>query len=228
MAWKLAPALPALPEHEPTYDALEEVAIGRRLDLAAAGLRLASAERALGMKRRTRLLPGLSAGVEGERELDGERLVGPTIEFALPLFNQGQPELARLDAELRRANAQLEGLTTDIRSEVREARDSVLAARAAAEFYSKTLLPQRSLLLQETLLHYNAMQKSNYELLAAREQQLLAERESVEALRDYWIARTQLERAIGGSLPSATGGTTATRIEPQFLAANDEEVPKLP
>lgn len=106
----------------------------------------------------------------------------------------------RLQAELRRSRALYEGLVIDLRSEVREAREAVRAARETVDTFTRTLLPQRRLLLHETLLHYNAMQKSNYELLAAREQQLVAEREAVEAQRDYWIARAQLERALGGRL----------------------------
>ena len=38
------------------------------------------------------------------------------------------------------------------------------------------------------------MQKSSYELLAAKEREQMSERGYVEALRDYWIARVGLER----------------------------------
>jgi cobalt-zinc-cadmium efflux system outer membrane protein len=49
-------------------------------------------------------------------------------------------------------------------------------------------------------LQYNAMQKGNFELLAAKEREQNSEQTSVEALRDYWTARVQLERAVGGQL----------------------------
>ena len=108
-----------------------------------------------------------------------------------------------------------EALANDIRSEARQARDALLAARETAEYLETTLLPQRRLLLRETLLHYNAMQKSNYELLAAKERLLVAERESLEALRDYWIARAELERAIGGGLPAVPPAAEAVpKAEP--------------
>ena len=83
---------------------------------------------------------------------------------------------------------------------MRENRDALLAAREVAEFFAKVLLPQRQRALHETLLHYNAMQKSNFELLAAKEREQVTEREAIEALRDYWIARAELEQAVGGSL----------------------------
>lgn len=86
----------------------------------------------------------------------------------------------------------------DVRSQVREALAALVAARGAAEFAKGKLLPNQQEILRETLLHYNAMQKSNFELLAAKERELRAERSAVEALRDYWLARVALERAVGG------------------------------
>jgi cobalt-zinc-cadmium efflux system outer membrane protein len=43
------------------------------------------------------------------------------------------------------------------------------------------------------------MQKSSYEVLAAKQQELAAEREQIETLRQYWLARADLERAVGSS-----------------------------
>ena len=59
-------------------------------------------------------------------------------------------------------------------------------------------------MLGETLLHYNAMQKSSYDLLLAKEEEQRAEQSRVEALRDYWLARVELERAVGGRLTPET------------------------
>jgi uncharacterized membrane protein len=42
------------------------------------------------------------------------------------------------------------------------------------------------------------MQKGTFELIAAKEQELNTEREYAEAWRDYWIARAELEKAVGG------------------------------
>ena len=54
-------------------------------------------------------------------------------------------------------------------------------------------------MLSETLLQYNAMQKSNFELLLAKEREQQEEQFAIEALRDYWIARARLETALGGT-----------------------------
>jgi cobalt-zinc-cadmium efflux system outer membrane protein len=211
-SWKIAAELPKLPAQEPALENLEGLATSQRLDLAAARANVEVASRALSLKRNTRFLPAsLGLGVDTERETDGSRVTGPTLEIGVPIFDQGQAELAQLASELRRATDLYEGLASDVASEVREAREELVAARATTEFYQKTLLPQRTLILRETLLHYNAMQKSNYELLAAKEQQLTAERESVEALRDYWTALAHLERAVGGKLAGERAVTALPR-----------------
>jgi len=146
------------------------------------------------------------AKVDTERDPAGQRVTGPTLDFELPIFDHGQGAIARLQAQYRQAQWQVEALATDIRSEVRQARDTLIAARDLAEFYQKIYLPQRIRIVNETLLQYNAMQKGTFELIAAKEQELNTEREYTEAWRDYWIARAELERALGGKLPEPTVG----------------------
>jgi cobalt-zinc-cadmium efflux system outer membrane protein len=41
-----------------------------------------------------------------------------------------------------------------------------------------------------------------YQLLETRTDQIDARQEYVEALRDYWVARSELELAVGGRLPA--------------------------
>lgn len=214
IGWKIS-ALSALPESDALPGNLEDLAVAQRLDVAALKSQVGLAEKALSLKSKTRLLPAsINLGVDTERDVDGSRLSGPRIELGLPIFDQGQADMARLSAELRRATASYEGLVADVRSQARETLDTLVAARAAADFYLKTLLPQRRLLLRETLLHYNAMQKSSYELLAAKERQIATERESIEALRDYWIARATLEMAVGGKLPPPVASAGEPAAEP--------------
>ena len=203
-SWKAEEGLPALPEKELPLENLESLAVNQRLDLAAARNQAQSVASALQLKSNTRFLPAVTVGVSTEKDTSGQRVTGPNLTLELPLFDQGQPALARLAAQYRQAQRNFEALAVNVRSEVREARDALIAARDAAEYYEKVLLPQRQRVLRETLLHYNAMQKSSYELLAAKEREQIAERGYVEALRDYWIARAELEKAVGGKLGSET------------------------
>jgi cobalt-zinc-cadmium efflux system outer membrane protein len=202
IGWRLTGGLPALPDERPLPSNLESLALDQRLDLAAARQEAVIAKSALDLRRKTRLLPGtVDAGVDTERDSGGGRVTGPRLELQLPLFDQGQADVARLEAQWRQAEDRAEALAADIGSEVRTARDALTVARQAAGFFQETLLPQRQLLLRETLLQYNAMQRSPYDVLRAREQQQSAERGAIEARRDYWLARTRLERALGAPLP---------------------------
>jgi cobalt-zinc-cadmium efflux system outer membrane protein len=202
IGWHLAGGLPALPDDRSLPESLESLALDQRLDLAAARQEVALARQALDLRRKTRLLPGtVDAGVDTERDSGGGRVTGPRLELQLPLFDQGQAEVARLEAVWRQAEDRAEAMEAEIGSEVRTARDALAVTRQAAGFFQETLLPQHRLLLRETLLQYNAMQRSPYDVLHAREQLQSAERGAIEARRDYWLARTRLERALGAPLP---------------------------
>ncbi len=199
--WTAARLLPGLSADEPALVASETRAIENRLDLGAARFGVDLVGRALALKKGTRFFPvGVEIGVNREKEIDGTHLRGPQIAIALPLFDTGAASIARLEAEHRRAQRQLEALAIEIRSEVRLARDQLIGARALAETYQQVLLPKRRAVLSETLLHYNMMLLGVYDLLLARREETEAEQEATSALRDYWVAKVELERAVGGHL----------------------------
>ena len=219
--WQIASELPPVPGKELPLEHLEAIAVSHRLDLAAARGEVLAVASALKLKKSFRYLPGATIGVDAEHDLDHSWIVGPTLAVEVPLFDQGQSGVAKLAAEYRRTQRHLEALAVNIRSEVRAARDALITARDAAEYHAKVLLPQRQRILRETLLQYNAMQKSNFELLAAKEREQLGEREAIEALRDYWIARADLESAVGGSLTREIPSLTSS-APPGKPHANEE------
>lgn len=211
--WKVADELPPLPEQEIPIEQLEARAVSQRLDLAASRTQVQNLEAALRLKRNVRWVPGISVGVNGEQDLDHSWVVGPTLSLEVPIFDQGQPAIARLAAQYRQAQRRLEATAIDIRSEVRQARDTLIATRDLAQYYGRVYLPQRLRIVNETLLQYNAMQVGPLDLVVAKANELSAEREYTEAWRDYWIARAELERAVGGKL--VPENSAANRISPE-------------
>jgi cobalt-zinc-cadmium efflux system outer membrane protein len=200
-AWRVADQLPEIPKQEAPMDGLESLAVSRRYDLQAARWGVDAVGRALSLKKGTRFFPvGIHVGVNTEKELSGTRLTGPELVLQFPIFDLGGASIARLEAEHRRAQRQLEALAVNARSEVREARDRMLTARELALYYGEVLLPQRALILDLTMRHYNMMLKGVYDLLLAKKEEVEAEKAHVEAWRDYWIARAELELAVGGTL----------------------------
>ena len=206
--WQIVNELPSLPENELPLENLESLAVSQRLDLAASRSQEESIAAALHLKQHTRFIPGATIGVDTERTSDGQRVTGPTLALEIPIFDQGQPAIAKLAAEFQQAKDDYAAKEINVRSGVREARAALLAAREAVEYSQKNLLPLRKQILGETLLHYNAMQKNSYDLLAAKDREQNAEQVNVEALRDYWLARVELERAVGGRLTNETKPTS--------------------
>ena len=137
-----------------------------------------------------------------------------SLGIQIPLFDQGQAAVARLESQLLQSQRRLENLSIHARSEVRLARDFMIASRELTEYYRDRLLPQRQQIVELTLEQYNMMLQGTYDLLAAREREVETERAYIEAWRDYWIARVELERALGGRLGPSTQ-KTSERPEPK-------------
>jgi cobalt-zinc-cadmium efflux system outer membrane protein len=209
-AWRIAGHLPELPAQEIPLGGLESLAVARRQDLQAARWGVDLVGRALALKRRTRWFPiGVEVGIDTEKDVTGERVTGPSLSLRLPIFDTGKASLARLEAEHRRAQRQLEALAINARSEVREARDRMLSARELAAYFGQVDLPQRIRILELTVRQYNAMFKGAYDVLLAKQAQVEAEKAYLAAWRDYWIARAHLEKALGGTLPGGPAGAPA-------------------
>jgi cobalt-zinc-cadmium efflux system outer membrane protein len=100
--WQSEERLPDIPEQPVQAEDLERVALARSVDLLHARQRIILAGNQLGFNRWTALVPELHIGPLGERE-EGSWEIGPTLEFPLLLFDQGQVRIGRAAVELRRA-----------------------------------------------------------------------------------------------------------------------------
>ena len=198
--WQIAGELPEVPSSDVPMRALERLAISQRLDLQADYLQVTSQVKNLGLTKSFRLVGALDFGVNSERETDSQTRTGPTFAIELPIFNQGQARIARGEAALRQSQDKFEALAVDVRSQIRELRDELTSKREIARFYQNELLPGQRRILNESLIHYNAMEIENFELFSTKAEEARTEREYLEAVRDYWITRAELERAVGGNL----------------------------
>lgn len=200
-AWRFAESLPQLPGPEPKLEHLEAFAMRRRLDVAVAQRRAALLTKAVGLARSTRLVGRLDIGIDAHQDPDGPRVLGPNLVIELPIFDQRQAVIARLEAQQRQQERRLAATAVDARSEVRVADARLRAARETVVHFRDVLLPLRKDVAEQSLLHYNGMFISPFQLLAAKQGEIDARRGYLEALRDYWGARAELARALGGSLP---------------------------
>lgn len=209
--WRPAEELPALPADEPKLADLESVAVRQRLDVAMARRRVDLLAKAVSLARSTRLFGRIEVGVDMHRDPNGPRVLGPNLVIELPIFDQRQAAIARLEAQRREQERRLTATTLDARGEVRLAQARLSAARATALHYRDTLLPLRAEILQQSQLHYNGMFIGLFQLLAAKQAEIEARKGALESLRDYWAARAELARAIGGALPLASSKVEAKK-----------------
>jgi cobalt-zinc-cadmium efflux system outer membrane protein len=228
--WKVAEMLPAPPSQEAPLERLESLAIRQRLDIDAARKQAALLWNALELARSTRYFGSVEVGVHTHRDADGPRLFGPTLSLELPIFDQRQALIARLEAQHRQGERRLVELSVNARSEVRAARARLLSLRLVAERYRHVVLPLREKVVEQSQLQYNGMQLGLYQLLTAKREQVEAYRSYIEAVRDYWMARAELERLVGGRLPGDTGdaspqppspGQTAQPSQPEHGQPRD-------
>jgi outer membrane protein, heavy metal efflux system len=215
--WQSTGRLPDVPEQSIETRDIERLALERSVNLAQARQRISASGEELGLTRWTTLLPDFGAGPKGERN-DGAWEVGPQLEFALPLLDQGQARSGRAVAELRRSQQEYYALGVRIRAQARAARDRLEGAGDRARYYHDVLLPLYEGIVNEAQLQYNAMQLGPFQLLRAREQQIRTAVAYIEALRDYWLARGEIDQILSGQLPRSDfmstrsmGGQTTPR-----------------
>lgn len=196
----------ALPDQTPPAEdgqerSLEELeaAFPRRLDVSIAQAEVEAARRALPLARAS-AYDELAIGGHYEREPEGEDSAGPSVELPIPLFDRGLAGRTRAVASLRLAEQRLHALTANARSEARAARERLLEARARADYLRTVVVPRRQRILNLTQLEYNAMLRGIYDVLRARQGLSDALREQVMAIRDYWLARTELDAVMSGVL----------------------------
>lgn len=217
--WLVPAQLPEMPSFEPSLAHLESIAIGNRLDLAEAGREVEALSAALGITRNWRFILFARIGIDSERDTSGQWVTGPELQIELPVFNQRQADIARLEAELGASEDRLTALAIEIRSEVRGLRTRLLLSRRVADRYRAVLVPTYQRIVQLSQEQYNFMLIGIFQVLEARKDEMRTYRDYVNHVRDYWITRARLERAIGTrvstKLPDSNAhGATATDEDP--------------
>ena len=142
----------------------------------------------------------------GQREIKR----GWELELPLPLFDWGGAASARSRAEVQQSAALLQNGAVRSRSEARTAWHSYRTAWDLAHQQQTEVLPLRRFVQEETVLRYNGMLASVWELLAEARLAAQAVATATQAQRDFWLAETDLQLALTGTSPGAlTGMATA-------------------
>ena len=84
---------------------------------------------------------------------------------------------------------------------MRQTYSSYRTAFDVAKHYRDEIVPLRKRISEEVLLRYNGMLMSVFELLADSREQVTAVNGYIEALRDFWVAESDLQMALTGRSP---------------------------
>jgi cobalt-zinc-cadmium efflux system outer membrane protein len=197
--WSITAKLAELPPQD-ALDDVESLAVAHRPDLEVARKETVALDYALSLARGTVWLGSLDVGVATERDAENLHVTGPTFQVELPLFDQHQAQIARLEALRRQSQRKVEDLTLAVRSEVRGIRTRLLSARSIATQYRTVVIPLRERLVRLAQQRYNGMLTGVFQLLLVRQEEVNAYRDYLTSVRDYWITRSDLALAIGGRL----------------------------
>ncbi|MFS2032958.1 TolC family protein [Polaromonas sp. CT11-55] len=115
--------------------------------------------------------------------------------------------------------ARVRELAVKARSEAREAYHGYRTAWDLAQYYEKQVLPLSRFIKDETLLRYNGMLASVFELLAESRAQAQAAGEAVQASRDFWLADADLRTVLAGAPYDAASGASTERPSTGAAAA---------
>lgn len=214
--------LPALPHAPARKRDIEAEALQRRVDLQLARLELDATAQSFGLTEATRFVSDFEilAGFEKEREIEteyeieGDELketvtrswtVTPQVEveFVIPVFDSGEARLRKAELAYMRAANLLAEKAVNVRSEARSAHAAYKAGFEIARHFQNEVLPLRAKIEEESLLTYNGMITSTFELLADTRARIGSVLAASNARRDFWRAEANLSAAIHGGSPQA-------------------------
>ena len=214
-AFTLAERLPDLPKAPEDRPDIEQFALAQRLDVQAA--RIASEQLAsnLGLTRTTRFINVFEVGVIHNTFNDGAPTQrGYEIGFEIPLFDWGDARVAKAEQIYMQSVERVAETAVNARSEVRQAYLGYRTAYDIARHWRDEIVPLRKRISEENLLRYNGMLIGVFELLADAQAQIASVNGYIEALRDFWLARAELDMAlIGAPGPSAVAVSTPMAAE---------------
>ena len=201
--FRLPQRLPELPKQVIEPQSAEQTAMDKRLDVQMAKRAAEATAKSLHLTNATRMVNVLDVAYKNKSESGAPRANGYEIELELPLFDFGSTRAARAQATYMQAVNRTAEVAVNARSEVREAYSAYRTAYDLAQHYRDEVVPLRKRISEENLLRYNGMLIGVFELLADAREQVAGVTGYVQALRDFWVAETNLQTALTARSPAA-------------------------
>ncbi len=197
-ALKLPDFFPKLPEQLVKIESVEREAIEHRLDVQMAKFNVEGMAKNLKLTKRNPFLSTIELGPSYEKA-EGERELGYELEWRIPLFDAGGVQNKKAKFIFEQAQAQAQATAIAATSNAREALAAYRSSWEIATHYRDQVLPLRERVSKENLLMYNGMLISVFDLLDDVRSAASIESSYVNAVRDFWLAETNLQQAMIGT-----------------------------
>ncbi|MEP6941710.1 MAG: TolC family protein [Betaproteobacteria bacterium] len=212
LQYQLPERLPELPGSAIEPIDAEHTALKRRLDVLLARRDTDATAANLGLSKATRFINVFEAGYTNESNTGEKRQNGYEIDIEIPLFDWGDAKLARAEATYMRSVHRLQSAALAAQSEVRASYQGYRTAYDLARHFRDDVVPLRKRIADENVLRYNGMLISVFELLADARDQIASVNAYIDALRDFWIAETDLQLALSGTSPERSSNTRSINM----------------
>lgn len=221
-ALRLPDRLPDLPVRPMPPEQLGTLASQQRLDVRLARLQLEGASQAQDLNLIGSLVD-VELGLRHDTAFDthtGDRANrnGYELTLRLPLFDWGDAQRARMNAQSLAAVHRYEAVVRGAASQLREAYSAYRTAHDLARHYRDEIVPLRKAMAEENLLRYNGMLIGVFELLADTREQIASVMAAIAAQQQFWLA----DAALASSLIGKPMGLAATPSVNGAAARNPE------
>jgi outer membrane protein TolC len=214
-AFQLPERLPDLPGALAVESDVASKALQNRFDVRAAKQDTTSLAASLGLTKATRFVNILEVGYKTKSDSGVPLKRGYEIALELPLFDWSGTKVAKAEYIYMQSVDRAAEVAINAESEVREAYSAYRTTFQVAQQYRDEVVPLRKQISDESQLRYNGMLISVFELLADAREQVHSVNASIEALRDFWLAATDLDTAVyvGGAVLSPAGMRSGASLQ---------------
>jgi outer membrane protein TolC len=211
LAFRLPQQLPALPKRPQSLPTIEVDAVAHRIDLQIARIELDALAKSLNLTEASRFVTLLDVAGISRKTRDPDtapfRERGFDIQFQVPIFDGGEVRVRQATETYNQAFNRLTEKAINVRSEARDAFRVYRSTYDIAGHYQREVLPLRKIISEEMQLRFSSMQVDVFALLVEARQRIAAMRAAIEAKREFWLAKSELQTALNG------GGSAETRKE---------------
>ncbi len=194
----LPDTLPKIPASPIEITSVEQQAIENRLDVQMAKFNIEKMAKNLNLGRKSAFFSAVELGPVVEK-LEGEKERGYELEFRIPIFDAGGIKDKKAKILFEQAQAYAEATAIAAASNARSALAVYRSTWEIATHFAEEVLPLRQRVSQEQLLMYNGMLISVFDLLKDVRSAIDVEANYVDAIREFWLADTNLQQALTGA-----------------------------